>query len=139
MEILVPGPEADARVTELRAAGFDLVDGWSAGGPELTALAALASARRPDGPAAVAATLAACSKGSSGSDGAGGVYFLNFKPEAEEALRPEMGEMAGWYLDLQDASRRYRQEANSLVEDLSGRPAMSLAQWAARNRSLFAA
>ncbi|GAA0992925.1 thiamine biosynthesis protein ThiF [Tsukamurella conjunctivitidis] len=41
MEILVPGPEADARVTELRAAGFDLVDGWSAGGPELTALAAL--------------------------------------------------------------------------------------------------
>ncbi|AUN41747.1 NAD(P)H-binding protein [Tsukamurella tyrosinosolvens] len=61
------------------------------------------------------------------------------REEAEEALRPEMGDMAGWYLDLQDASRRYRQEANSLVEDLSGRPAMSLAQWAARNRSLFAA
>ncbi|TWS19201.1 hydroxylase [Tsukamurella asaccharolytica] len=61
------------------------------------------------------------------------------REEAEEALRPHMGDMAGWYLDLQDASRRYRQEANSLVEELSGRPAMSLAQWAARNRSLFAA
>lgn len=61
------------------------------------------------------------------------------REQAEEALRPEMGEMAGWYLDLQDASRRYRQEANSLVEDLSGRPPMSLAQWAERNRSLFGA
>ena len=36
---------------------------------------------------AVAATLAACSKGSSGSDGAGGVYFLNFKPEAEQGFK----------------------------------------------------
>ncbi|MFC2609694.1 MAG: ABC transporter substrate-binding protein [Peptidiphaga gingivicola] len=36
---------------------------------------------------AVAATLAACSKGSSGSDGAGGVYFLNFKPESEQAFK----------------------------------------------------
>ena len=36
---------------------------------------------------AVAATLAACSKGSSGSDGAGGIYFLNFKPEADEAFK----------------------------------------------------
>lgn len=61
------------------------------------------------------------------------------REEAEEALRPQMGDMAGWYLDLQDASRRYRQEANSLVEELSGRPPMSLAQWAERNRSLFAA
>lgn len=61
------------------------------------------------------------------------------REEAEEALRPEMGDMAGWYLDLQDASRRYRQEANSLVEELSGRPALSLAQWAAMHRSLFAA
>ncbi|KXO88135.1 hydroxylase [Tsukamurella pulmonis] len=61
------------------------------------------------------------------------------RAEAEEALRPAMGEMAGWYLDLQDASRRYRQEANSLVEELSGRPPMSLAQWAERNRSLFGA
>ncbi|NMD57505.1 MULTISPECIES: SDR family oxidoreductase [Tsukamurella] len=61
------------------------------------------------------------------------------REEAEEALRPEMGDMASWYLDLQDASRRYRQEANSLVEELSGRPPMSLAQWAERNRSLFGA
>ena len=35
---------------------------------------------------AVAATLAACSGGSSSSD-EGGVYFLNFKPEAEEAFK----------------------------------------------------
>ncbi|TWS23472.1 hydroxylase [Tsukamurella sputi] len=59
---------------------------------------------------------------------------------AQTALAAQMGdEMAGWYLDLQDASRRYRQEANSLVEELSGRPPMSLAQWAERNRSLFGA
>ena len=36
---------------------------------------------------AVAATLAACSKSSSGSDGDGGVYFLNFKPESEQAFK----------------------------------------------------
>ncbi len=58
---------------------------------------------------------------------------------AEAALAAEMGEMAGWYLDLQDASRRYRQEANALVEELSGRPATSLAQWAAQNRRIFGA
>ena len=58
---------------------------------------------------------------------------------AEAALAAEMGDMAGWYLDLQDASRRYRQEANSLVEDLSGRPATSLAQWASKNRAAFGA
>ena len=37
---------------------------------------------------AVAATLAACSNGSSSSSGSdNGVYLLNFKPEAEEALK----------------------------------------------------
>ena len=35
---------------------------------------------------AVAATLAACSNGSS-SGSENGVYLLNFKPEAEEALK----------------------------------------------------
>ena len=39
------------------------------------------------GALAVAATLAACSKSSSGSDGDGGVYFLNFKPESEQAFK----------------------------------------------------
>ncbi|GAA1090075.1 NAD(P)H-binding protein [Tsukamurella spumae] len=61
------------------------------------------------------------------------------REDAETALAAEMGDMAGWYLDLQDASRRHRQEANSLVEDLTGRPAMSLTQWASENRSLFGA
>ena len=36
---------------------------------------------------AVSVTLAACSKGTSGSDGDGGVYFLNFKPESEQAFK----------------------------------------------------
>ncbi|GAB3129200.1 NmrA family NAD(P)-binding protein [Tsukamurella serpentis] len=61
------------------------------------------------------------------------------RAQAEAALSAQLGDMAGWYLDLQDASRRYRQEANSLVEQLSGRPAMSLAQWAGEHRAMFGA
>lgn len=58
---------------------------------------------------------------------------------AEEALRAQMGEMAGWYLDLQASSVEHRQQANDLVERLSGRPATSLRQWAAANAALFGA
>ncbi|MET9328164.1 NAD(P)H-binding protein [Tsukamurella sp. NPDC003166] len=61
------------------------------------------------------------------------------REEAEAALTAQMGDMAGWYLDLQDASRWYRQEANSLVEELSGRPATGLAQWASEHRAVFGA
>ncbi len=43
MEIIEPGPAAAARLGELRAAGYDVVDGWLAAGPELEALAALPS------------------------------------------------------------------------------------------------
>ncbi|ADG77545.1 NmrA family protein OS=Tsukamurella paurometabola (strain ATCC 8368 / DSM / CCUG 35730 / CIP 100753 / JCM 10117 / KCTC 9821 / NBRC 16120 / NCIMB 702349/ NCTC 13040) OX=521096 GN=Tpau_0911 PE=4 SV=1 [Tsukamurella paurometabola] len=61
------------------------------------------------------------------------------REQAEELLRPSMGDMASWYLDLQQASIEWKQEPNDLVERLSGRPATSLAQWAAANRELFSA
>ncbi|CAM3873808.1 NmrA family NAD(P)-binding protein [Nocardiopsis tropica] len=61
------------------------------------------------------------------------------REEAEEQLRPTMGDMASWYLDLQKSSIEWKQQPNELVQQLSGRPATSLAQWAAANRELFSA
>ncbi|WP_019202435.1 SDR family oxidoreductase [Tsukamurella sp. 1534] len=58
---------------------------------------------------------------------------------AEEMLRPQMGDMASWYLDLLASSVEWKQQPNDLVERLTGRPATSLKQWAAANRELFAA
>lgn len=58
---------------------------------------------------------------------------------AEEMLRPQMGDMASWYLDLQEQSIQWKQQPNDQVERLSGRPARSLAQWAAANKALFGA
>ncbi|MGE2833440.1 SDR family oxidoreductase [Mycobacterium sp. SMC-4] len=57
------------------------------------------------------------------------------RAEAEQALRPVMGDEARWYLDLMAGAQP--QHANSVVEQLTGTPAMSVAQWAARNASLF--
>jgi len=57
------------------------------------------------------------------------------RAETEEALRPTMGDQVGWYLDLfEDAAP---QQANSLVAELTGTPAQSVAEWAARNTELF--
>lgn len=57
------------------------------------------------------------------------------RAEAEETLRPIMGDEATWYLDvLADGEP---QRANQLVADLTGTPAMSVAQWAAQNAELF--
>lgn len=58
------------------------------------------------------------------------------RAEAEELLRPVMGDGAQWYLDLFDGDPQ-DQAANDNVERLTGAPAESIAQWAARNRSLF--
>lgn len=58
------------------------------------------------------------------------------RAEAEELLRPVMGDGAQWYLDLFDGDLE-PQPANDNVAQLTGKPAESIAQWAARNRSLF--
>ncbi len=60
------------------------------------------------------------------------------RAEAEEALLPVMGDEATWYLDLLADSIDAPQQANRLVAELTGTPAESVAQWAARNADLFA-
>jgi uncharacterized protein YbjT (DUF2867 family) len=57
---------------------------------------------------------------------------------AEAALRPAMGEYARWYLDQIETGVGEPQQANQLVAELTGTPAESVAQWAARNARLFA-
>lgn len=57
------------------------------------------------------------------------------REEAEAALRPVMGDETGWYLDLMAGGEP--QDANQLVAELTGTPAESVAQWAARNAGLF--
>jgi uncharacterized protein YbjT (DUF2867 family) len=59
------------------------------------------------------------------------------RAEAEEALQPIMGDQVGWYLDLMAEGVDAPQQANQLVEELTGSPAESVAQWAARNAELF--
>jgi uncharacterized protein YbjT (DUF2867 family) len=59
------------------------------------------------------------------------------RAEAEEALRPMMGDEVGWYLDLMAEGADAPQPANQVVAELTGTPAESVAQWAARNAELF--
>jgi uncharacterized protein YbjT (DUF2867 family) len=59
------------------------------------------------------------------------------RAETEAALRPIMGDEVGWYLDLMAESADAPQQANQLVSELTGAPAESVAQWAARNAELF--
>jgi uncharacterized protein YbjT (DUF2867 family) len=59
------------------------------------------------------------------------------RAEAEQALQPIMGEHAGWYLDVMAEGADTPQNANNLVAELTGTPAESVAQWAARNAELF--
>jgi uncharacterized protein YbjT (DUF2867 family) len=59
------------------------------------------------------------------------------RAEAEERLRPIMGDEVGWYLDLMAEGIDSPQPANQLVAELTGTPAESVAQWAARNTALF--
>jgi uncharacterized protein YbjT (DUF2867 family) len=59
------------------------------------------------------------------------------RAEAEAALRPVMGDEVGWYLDLMADAVSHPQQANDLVAELTGTPAESVAQWAARNADLY--
>lgn len=59
------------------------------------------------------------------------------RAEAEAALRPTMGDEVDWYLDLMAEGVADGQQANVLVAELTGTPAESVAQWAARNAELF--
>jgi uncharacterized protein YbjT (DUF2867 family) len=59
------------------------------------------------------------------------------RAEAETALRPAMGEYARWYLDQIENDVDAPQHANQLVAELTGSPAESVAQWAARNAEMF--
>jgi uncharacterized protein YbjT (DUF2867 family) len=59
------------------------------------------------------------------------------RAEAEAALRPIMGDQTGWYLDLMADGVGEPQQANQLVAELTGSPALSVAQWASRNAQLF--
>jgi uncharacterized protein YbjT (DUF2867 family) len=59
------------------------------------------------------------------------------RAEADALLRPVMGDGVDWYLDLFDADSE-PQQANDLVERLTGSPALSMAQWAAANAEQFA-
>lgn len=58
------------------------------------------------------------------------------RAEAEDLLRPVMGDGAHWYLDLLESDLQH-QTANDNVERLTGTPAESMSQWAARNRAQF--
>jgi uncharacterized protein YbjT (DUF2867 family) len=58
--------------------------------------------------------------------------------EALAALRPAMGEWADWYLDGMRALAENPQRAETTIADLTGRPATTFAEWAARNASAFA-
>lgn len=59
------------------------------------------------------------------------------RAEAEQALRALMGDQATWYLDLLAERAGSPQQANTLVADLTGTPATSMAQWAAANAGHF--
>jgi uncharacterized protein YbjT (DUF2867 family) len=59
------------------------------------------------------------------------------RAEAEAALQPVMGEYARWYLDQIALGVDDPQAANQLVSELTGTPAMTVAQWAARNAEVF--
>ncbi|AEF41072.1 NAD(P)H-binding protein [Hoyosella subflava] len=59
------------------------------------------------------------------------------REEAIANLIPAMGDQAEWYVDIHAELIDAPQQANQLVEELTGRPAMTFAEWARRNTSLF--
>lgn len=64
------------------------------------------------------------------------------RAEAEDLLRPIMGDRVQWYFDLFEDDDLFEgdtepQRSNDLVERVTGTPAMSMAQWAERNAGLF--
>ena len=69
--------------------------------------------------------------------GVGVTFEQCSRAEAEEALRPMMGDEVGWYLDLMADGADAPQQANQVVAELTGTPAESVPHWAARNAELF--
>jgi uncharacterized protein YbjT (DUF2867 family) len=60
------------------------------------------------------------------------------RDEAVAELAAEMGEDAAWYVDTILAGNVGNPvEANTLVEDVTGRPATTFAQWARANAAAF--
>jgi uncharacterized protein YbjT (DUF2867 family) len=59
------------------------------------------------------------------------------RAEAEAAFQTALGPNAAWYLDQVAEAVGHPQEANDLVAELTGRPAASVAEWAAQNAELF--
>jgi uncharacterized protein YbjT (DUF2867 family) len=53
--------------------------------------------------------------------------------EAVAALEPSMGEFARWYVDGMRALTEHSQQVTRTVEEITGRPGTTFAQWAARN------
>jgi hypothetical protein len=50
--------------------------------------------------------------------------------EAVAVLEPAMGEFARWYVDGMRDFVEHPQQANRVVEEITGRPATTFAQWA---------
>jgi uncharacterized protein YbjT (DUF2867 family) len=59
------------------------------------------------------------------------------RAEAEERFNPALGGRARWYLDTVEQGIDAPQEANQLVAELTGTPAESVAEWAAKNAEAF--
>jgi hypothetical protein len=57
--------------------------------------------------------------------------------EAVDVLTPAMGEYARWYLEGMASLVDAPQQANRLVEQLTGRPATTFAQWASAHADEF--
>src|SRR5918999_206164 len=57
--------------------------------------------------------------------------------EAVAALEPAMGEFARWYVDGMRDLAEHPQQANRNVEEITGRPATTFAQWAAKKVGEF--
>jgi uncharacterized protein YbjT (DUF2867 family) len=57
--------------------------------------------------------------------------------EAIAVLEPAMGEFARWYVDGMRDLTEYPQQANRLVEEITGRPATTFGQWARKKADEF--
>jgi uncharacterized protein YbjT (DUF2867 family) len=64
-------------------------------------------------------------------------YAQCSRAEAEEIYAGPLRGQASWYLDQIEAAVDHPQQANQLVAELSGTPAETVAQWAARNAAVF--
>ncbi|QYN37520.1 NAD(P)H-binding protein [Pseudonocardia sp. DSM 110487] len=64
-------------------------------------------------------------------------YITLDHDDAVAALEPSMGEFARWYVEGMRDLTEHPQQANRVVEDVTGRPATTFAQWARRRVDEF--